>query len=930
MKEWNRLKDEIKNETKDFFKDKPQINVDKILDLLQAICSYPIDSKYKLDGVAIKIPKAMYEILDENTTKKGQMLYFEILSKFEPFLRKLLCIINPTMYDTLLLQKKGLAAIINELHLNDLRIDYNDESAQSQRTYTDYNYHLYRVYNLRNIQSHDMEMWSASQLAQNIESIFIFYICVIEKNLNNIENQIELSKKHDYSEYMYNLKAEFEKRAKRFVHIETIEDYTVFEGYAIEHIDLSDENEKNERTGAIDDIRKKALPEKRMMIWGDAGMGKTTTLQYLSYLDADEYIKGISSKIPVYVPLGLLIDKRERIEEYIIKKIGAEYIEGRELLERGEVNLFLDAVNEVPIDDSKAMQTQRRKEIQCLLDSYPNMQIIISNRPERYNYFKNIPVFRLQKMDKSKIEEFMNKNVKDVGVKEIILGGIASNYRLQQLIGIPLMATRLVEIVMELKEFPQSEGSIIDRFIKSLYKREIVEKKDAIFDEQKINYLLYDLAEYSLDKYHTNSGISKPEVIQCFANCMSNLCFTYDSFYVINKLVELGILECEKEVVVFAHQAYQDYFYSQAEKIKCNRMNLQKQEENEFIEEIANQRSENVKFYREKANEAQYEKSTIYLLHSYEGEQKIVELLELMKRNLYLASKVVTSGNYDIDIEERIRQEAVNKIQKNNRGELVEGFLTLLELGKYKDIISNINVFVVNKKNKYLINNIFTRLDSENMLMFFEALLRTKNLQVISVAVNAVYMKDYEYTWNMQNMSIVERISKEMDALYKSSSKTMLKYYISFNVPKKYIKYDEKHLKDKMIYQDIDLAEKFIHKYNLEFSIHYDDICEKIISKNKWTAARNLIFILEKMEIDKRIYYLDTAIKKQNKYLLFYVLNILPVELKNEYLKLYYMEQGKYNNVVKLPIILSEEEAEIIMQKQGGVFNNTGEQIYSV
>lgn len=418
---------------------------------------------------------------------------------------------------------------------------------------------------------------------------------------------------------------------------------TVYEGYAIEHIDLSDENEKNERTGTIDDIRKKALPEKRMMIWGDAGMGKTTTMQYLSYLDADEYIKGISSKIPVYVPLGLLIDKRERIEEYIIKKIGAEYIEGRELLEKGEVNLFLDAVNEVPIDDSKAMQTQRRKEIQCLLDSYPNMQIIISNRPERYNYFKNIPVFRLQKMDKSKIEEFMNKNVKDVGVKEMILGGIASNYRLQQLIGIPLMATRLVEIVMELKEFPQSEGSIIDRFIKSLYKREIVEKKDAIFDEQKINYLLYDLAEYSLDKYHTNSGISKPEVIQCFANCMSNLCFTYDSFYVINKLVELGVLECEKEVVVFAHQAYQDYFYSQAEKIKCNRMILQKQEENEFIEEIANQRSENVTFYREKANEAQYEKSTIYLLHSYEGEQKIVELLELMKRNLYLASKVVTS-----------------------------------------------------------------------------------------------------------------------------------------------------------------------------------------------------------------------------------------------------------------------------------------------
>lgn len=921
MKEWNKLKDEIKIETKDFFRDKPQINVDKILDLLQAICSYPIDSKYKLDGVAIKVPKAMYEILDENTTKKNQMLYFEILSKFEPFLRKLLCIINTVLYDSLLNQNKGLAAIISALHLNDARINYNDDSAQNQRSYTDYNYHLYRVYNLRNVQSHDMELWSTSQLAQNIESIFIFYICVIEKNLRDIENVIETLKKHDYTEYMCNLKGEFEKRARRFVHIETIEDYSVFEGYAIEHIDLSDENESHERTGTIEDIRKNFLPEKRMMIWGDAGMGKSTTLQYLSYLDADEYIKGTSLKIPVYVPLGLLIDIREKIEDYIIKKIGAEYIEGRELLEKGEINLFLDAVNEVPVDVSKAMQIQRRKEIQYLLDTYPNMQIIISNRPERYNYFKNIPVFRLQKMDKTKIEEFMNKNVKDASVKSMILGGIENNFRLQQLIGIPLMATRLVEIVMELKEFPQSEGSIIDRFIKSLYKREVVEKKDAIFDEQKINYLLYDLAEYSLDKYNTNSGMSKSEVIQCFANCMSRMCFSYDSIYVIDKLVELGVLECEKDIVVFAHQAYQDYFYSQAEKVKSISISNQKHNGTDGYEDMINAKSENVAFYKQKSNELQYEKSTIYLLHSYEGEQKIVELLELMRNNLYLASKVVTSGDYSVDIEERIGQEAVDKIQGNKKKELVEGFLTLLELGKYSDIIKNINVFVANKRNKYMISNIITQLDSENMLMFFEALLRTKNFQIISIAVNAVYMRDYEYTWNNQNMNVIERISKEMDTLYNCNSKTMLKYFISFNVPKKYIKYDETFLADKLLYREIDLAEKFIQKYKLDISIQYDDICQEIISKNKWTAARNLIYLLDKMTAEKKIYYFKIGIERQNMYLLYYVLNILSVEQRNEYLKLFgmNMDKNKYMNIVKLPLILSRDEAERILQINGNV-----------
>lgn len=904
MKDWNKLKDEIKIETKDYFKDKPQINVDKMLDLLQAVCSYPIESKYKLDGVAIKIPKAMYEILDEDTTKRNQILYFEVLSKFEPFLRKLLCAIDSKKYNFILTQNKGLAAIVNALDLNTGKIDYNDEVAQSKRKYEDYNYHLYKVYNLRNIQSHDMEIWSASQLAQNIESIFIFYICVIEKKKCEIEKVIESSNKHDYSQYMYNIKNEFEKRAKRFVHIETIEDYSVFEGYAIEHITLSDEDEYHERTGTIDDIRKQNLPEKRMMIWGDAGMGKSTTLQYLSYLDADEYLKGKSSKIPVYVPLGLLIDIREKIEDYIIKKIGAEYIEGRELLEKGEVNLFLDAVNEVPVDDSKGMQIQRRKEIQYLIDTYPNMLIIISNRPERYNYFKNTPVFRLQKMNRIKIEEFINKNAKDANAKKTIIEGIANNIKLQKLIGIPLMATRLIEIVVELKEFPKSEGAIIARFIKSLYKRESIEKKDIVFDEQKINYLLCNLAEYSLDKYHTNSGMSKEEVIQNFANCMNKLCFSYDSIYTINKLVELGVLECENDIIVFAHQAYQDYYYSQAKK-------MQSSEKSIYCNLQSESKSENAVFYKQKANESQYEKSTIYLLHSYEGRQSDTELLELMKNNLYLASKVVTSGNYSQELEERVRQEAVSKIQGKNRKEVIDGFLTLLELGRYSEIISNINVFIATKRNKYMVDSIVAQLDSDNILIFFEALLGTKNKQVISIAVNAVYRRDCEYAWNNQNVRTIEKIVNELRLIYGANSKTMFKFYFSLNVPKKYVFYDKDFLYGKLLLQETELSEKFIQKFESNTDINYDEVCSKIIRKNKWTSAKNAVYLLDKMASDKKIIYLKEAVRYHNAYLICYTFNFLPIEKQREYLEYNgeKIDKNKMIHIVKLPIIITEDEA---------------------
>jgi len=871
MEDWKKLKQEIKIETNEFFKDKSQIDVNKALDLLQSVCAYPIDTRYKLDGVAIKIPKAMFEILDENTTKKNQILYFEILCKFEPFLRKLLCIINNGKYNMLLSQGKGLSAIIKELNLNPSRIDYNNEILQNQRNYKDYDYHLYRVYNLRNVQSHDMELWSTAALAQNIESIFIFYICVIDKNKADIENLIRDMKKQDYTAYMNKIIAEFEKRAKRFVHIESIEDYSVFEGYAIEHVNLLDEDEEQERAGTIDDIRKQNLPEKRMMIWGEAGMGKSTTLQYLSYLDADEYLNGTSTKVPVYVPLGILIDANEKIEDYIIKKIGTEYIEGIELLKKGEVNLFLDAVNEVPTDISKSLQTQRRKEIQNLLDSYPNTLIIISNRSERYNYFKNIPVFRLQKMNKEKIEEFMNKNVKDEGIKGIILDGIANDFKLLQLIGIPLMATRLIEIVMQLKELPQSEGAIIGRFLDSLYKREMIEKKDTQFAEQKINYLLCDLAEYSLEKYNTNSGMSKEEVLQCFVECIGRLSFSYDSLYALNKLTELGVLECENDIIYFAHQAYQDYYYSRAKKVRNARRFVQTRLESLEVSENLESgcKSENAAFYRQKAHEPQFEKSTIYLVHSYEGKKGEIELHELMKNNLYLAAKAVARGNYSSEIEEQVVQKSVADIRSNKKGIIIWGFLSLLELNRYNEIIENIDVFVANKKNKNMINNIATYLDSENMLLFFEALLKTKDKQVVSVAVSTVYMKDFEYTWNNHNIDRVIKLVEDMRKIYESTSKVMLKFYISFNVPKTHIQYNAMFIRNKLIYQDTALVENFMKKYDISILLPTDEICKKLVVKDKWTAIKNCIQIMSKMPSEEKIKYFQMGIVSRNKYMIY-------------------------------------------------------------
>ena len=452
-----------------------------------------------------------------------------------------------------------------------LLIFFLDEKHLEQFTDDQYEYHLIKTYLLRNLESHNCELWSSRELEENIGTELIFYMEAVSRCQDAISVKL-FEVKTDYSAYIENEISEFEKWAFRFVATDTVEDFSVFESYAIEHFTSDDENEEDdeittERAGTVDWIRKNNLPEKRMLLWGDAGLGKSTTLQYLTYLDAKAYREGISNYIPVYIPLGMLIDRNETLESYVFNKLKTSVEEGKKLLESGNINLFLDGVNEIPEDKSSDILSKRIREIQFLIDNYPKSFMIISNRPEKYNQFKNIPVFRLQPMDYVKIMEFIQKNTRNEEVRNLIKEKIKTNQRILNIISTPLMTTRLISIVQEFKEVPESEGMIIRQFLDALYKRERVDKQDVKFDDEKINYLLTSLALYGYKKNGTNSGLTRYEVLKCFSSCLEEFHFEYDTIYALEILIKMGIFNCDStgEIIVFSHQAYQDYYISRSD-----------------------------------------------------------------------------------------------------------------------------------------------------------------------------------------------------------------------------------------------------------------------------------------------------------------------------------------------------------------------------
>lgn len=570
MTNWTDIRNQIARETNRIFQGKTDFKLAETILLFEQVLTLPLNQPdLLLDGLETRVPNAMEKILLEGLRQVDNMAYFPDFGKIEPYLRKILYLIDNTKYQELSQNKSGLGAFINALKLNPERVDFDKDLESKYIGNANFAEHLLKTYRLRNIESHQCESWTNRELFENIESVLVIYLYSTHKYFNKLKIIVENSvseKEPDFKTYLQSVKENFRNRIGRFVHIKGLEDLSLSQGYVVEKIKDPD-NERVERKGTVNDLRKNQITENRMLIWGDAGMGKSTTLEYLAYADAEEKLKNTKAKLPVYIPLGLLTDKSISLKQSIFNKIGVDSTLGEKFLKQGKINLFLDAINEIPRDDNNQLRTLRLREIDNLLNDYKASFIIISNRPQDENIFKNVPVFQLQKMDMEQIILFLKKNTDgNTAIEKLILEEIKSDNRLEKIIRTPLMLSRLIEIVKAKGEIPKSEGEIIDKFIYSLYQREQVEKKDANFDVKKIHRMLRFLGYESLEKKDTNSGMTEDEVLNYFVICKEKYSFNIDTSYVIEISAQLGILERRDEMYTFAHQAYQDYYHSQEEK----------------------------------------------------------------------------------------------------------------------------------------------------------------------------------------------------------------------------------------------------------------------------------------------------------------------------------------------------------------------------
>ena len=559
----------ITREMKDFFSES---DVLEGLSILEQLLSIPVTNE-ELAGVHDKYVDPMNAVFSNEVTIKDMYLNAYRFLNLEALFRLLIYHINPTTYQDIKDNRDGFSAVIRFLRINSQNYSWNSINPERYDTSSYKFSYICDAYNVRNADSHEAYSWSRLKLANHIRNVIytlLFTIKLNKRDLLNAINRYDLQRA-DIGDYLNGLILSFRAKVQGYIDLESEEQLQKVDRIIIEnHVENGDqtdeqsESARNVRKGTINDVRKHSVPEKRMLILGEAGTGKSTTLGYLAFCDAQTRKSDSTASIPVLVAMGLLTNTEKSLLEYIKQYLNVEMEMLLKLLEMGKINFFFDAINEIPQSNGTIKKT-RKREIVDLMAKYPLNFFILTCRPDEDIAFPDVPSFTLLKMSDSLIEEFIKKNAKEEKTVETITKAIETNKKLRKIVSTPLMLSRLITIVDANGKIPDGANAIIGAFIETLFDRESNEKMTD-FNRKAAIYFLRRIADENHQSNSTNAGMSEEQVLTYMHKCVMSYHFEADTFKHLALFFFFVILVRNNDQYQFAHQMYQDYFVAEEQR----------------------------------------------------------------------------------------------------------------------------------------------------------------------------------------------------------------------------------------------------------------------------------------------------------------------------------------------------------------------------
>lgn len=403
---------------------------------------------------------------------------------------------------------------------------------------------------------HVSQEYQRNELILLSEIVLVLYFITVQDNHIFLSNLFLKE-----SRYLISVAEQFNIWQSKFVHILGLED----NDRAIDNIDLdfiesdfdlselqeSEESEESEEEEKYSDREKGKISDllhnyKRLIILGAPGMGKTTTMQFLTF-----HLAKANDKIPVYHELRHFTEELDLVEE-LSRVMGIDENSFYELLNSERLVILLDGINEVI---RKEARTKLFQQVNYLLKLSNKFNFIASSRKSGYNNDFNLPVFQLQLMTDEQIEEFIKKNYVEYHSEFLTL--LKKNSRINEWARNPLMLTMLISVAKKTNgKIPENTGKLLRAFIDGIYKREI--RRNPAYNSEIAKLLLSDLAFVSREDKLV--GFNKAYALQILTNKKNKHGFNEDVLALLNSFIDINVLSVNEEQISFTHELYQEYF----------------------------------------------------------------------------------------------------------------------------------------------------------------------------------------------------------------------------------------------------------------------------------------------------------------------------------------------------------------------------------
>lgn len=341
-----------------------------------------------------------------------------------------------------------------------------------------------------------------------------------------------------------------------------------------------------ELVGGLQAENKPLLNNRPLILIGESGSGKTTSLRYLTGLYATKCLQEITeigqdtfftsietgtthypaTLIPIFLDMGGF--RSGNFIDYLLdelnnRKLILTHDQLRVLFEQNLFLVLLDGLDLLcPYEGFNPVES-----IQRFISQFPKNNYILSCRKGVcYTSFPaNYKVVELLELTEDDVKAYLGHYIKDIEKRDVVFNAIIEDPSLKEIAESPLLLLLMMATFIRYKKIPKNKTDVYSAYINCLY--DLFEKTGKLVETDK-QIIAQGLAMMGFTlQMHNATVLDKQEVVTLFKNIANQGGYRDNPpEELLHLCTQLGIIRVQENEVKFFYQSFREYFA--AERLK--------------------------------------------------------------------------------------------------------------------------------------------------------------------------------------------------------------------------------------------------------------------------------------------------------------------------------------------------------------------------